>query len=154
MVTFVLSLYIIIAIIIAIKFRNNYFHPIPFIYLFWLITFPFKYSLYNLEEFAPFIVFGHIGQQSVLDDALLYSFLYIAITLFAFWVFSLGSRNKKFPLTIGNMPISSIQAIWVLSGIIFIGFNMNLIVAGNLSAFLSDRNVTYAGNGFFKVFGG
>jgi len=141
--------YIVLLLLIMATYKKNLFHPVPVLYAYWFITFPFKYYLY--EKFPEYAVGGYINDVTIRNEALAWSFAYITVVIsFYFFLGFVFKRRKT-----GGRPgsLMAIKAIWLMSGAIFLSFNIEKIVTGDIVNYLSNRNETYSGDGFFKVFG-
>lgn len=144
--------YVIFLLIIVMIYRKNLFHPIPILYAYWFITFPFKYFFY--EYYPEYAVGGYINDIEIRNEALAWSLAYITVVL-VFYPFLVLVFNRKKPVNRPSSLISvqAVKVVWIISGTIFISFNMEKIISGDIVAYLSNRNETYSGDGFFKVFG-
>ena len=130
------------------KYRSNYFHPIPFFTIYWLITFPFKYILY--ESYESYIV-GYYIDDSIRTVSLGWSLLYYLCILVSYSIFE-RKRPVYFPM-INQHNGKNLMILWCVGLLVFLSLNIPLMMSGNIAFYLSNRVETYSGHGFYKVFG-
>lgn len=144
-----LTAYIVGVSFVAWAFRQNYFRLLPFFTLYWVITFPFKFVLY--DYYPDYAVGGYVGDAGIRESALAWSLVYYFGVCLSYFFFSRHDLVR--PVGIVLYRRSVFLFLWLVSLSIFAFFNFNLVFSGRLISYLSSRNESYAGDGFFKVFG-
>jgi len=143
-----LLIYIALGVFVAYRYRRNYFHPVPFITAYWLITFPFKFIVY--EDYADYVVGGYV-ESDLRTDSLGWSLSYYTIMLASYFLFA---RRRKFNLPLFNrISERKLKILFFIGLFIFLTLNIPLLISGDIVIYLSNRTESYFGDGFYKVFG-